>query len=135
MSKRVTPEVWARFKDTKTKNGYTFHNAIQTGVETPHLGVGIPAGDEDCWEVFKDIYSPVIQDWHDWDPYTNDHKSDLDFSKIKFSAAQGALFDKYVASTRIRAARNLTGLALPCGTGVEDRNKVEALLSGDCRKV
>ena len=47
---------------------YTFHNAIQTGVETPHLGVGITAGDEESWTLFKDLYYPVIKGWHNYDP-------------------------------------------------------------------
>ena len=130
MSRYVTAEAWEKFKDTKTSKGYTLSNAIQTGTETPHLGVGITAGDEESWEVFKDIMYPIINDWHKWDPATNDHKSDLDFNKLAFTDEQLALFNEYVVSTRIRAARNLKGLALPCGTGVEDRNKVEALLSG-----
>ena len=108
---------------------FRFHNAIQTGVETPHLGVGITAGDEESWEVFKDVMYPIINDWHKWDPYTNDHKSDLDFSKIRFSAAQSALFNKYVASTRIRAARNVSGFSLPAGASDKDRLGVEAVLS------
>ena len=129
MSKYVTPEMWAKFKDVKTSSGYTFHNAIQTGVETPHLGIGMTAGDEESWEVFKEIYYPVIKAWHKWDPATNDHKSDLDYSKIQFSPEQEALFNKYVASTRIRAARNVSGFTLPAGADKKDRNGVEAVLS------
>ena len=34
MSKTVTPEVFAKLKDIKSKSGYTFSNAIMTGVET-----------------------------------------------------------------------------------------------------
>ena len=41
-----------------------------TGVVTPHLGVGATAGDEDCWETFKDLYYPIIKEWHGYDPET-----------------------------------------------------------------
>jgi len=40
MAKTCTPELFAKLKDVTTATGYTFSNAIQTGVETPHLGVG-----------------------------------------------------------------------------------------------
>ena len=61
MAKFLTPEMWEKLKDKKTAMGYTLSNAIQTGVDTPHLGVGITAGDEESWETFKDIYYPIIK--------------------------------------------------------------------------
>jgi creatine kinase len=57
-------------------------------VKTPHLGVGITAGDEESWTLFKDIMYPVIKGWHGFDPETESHKSDLDASKLKFSDEQ-----------------------------------------------
>merc|ERR1719261_2229914 len=58
-----TPELFDKLKDVKTATGYTFSNAIQTGTETPHLGVGITAGDEECYEKFAEIINPVIAGW------------------------------------------------------------------------
>ena len=129
MSRLLTPGLWSRLSSKRTRLGYSLHNAIQTGVETPHLGVGITAGDEESWTVFEDIMFPVIKDWHGWDPRTNDHKSDLDFSKVSFPPGVAAAFGRYVVSTRIRAARNLSGFGLPAGTTAEDRLRVEQLLS------
>ena len=54
----------------KSPKGYTLSNAIMTGVVTPHLGVGCTAGDEDCWTIFKDLYYPIIKEWHGYDPET-----------------------------------------------------------------
>lgn len=53
-----------KLKDIKSSKGYTLSNVIMTGVVTPHLGVGATAGDEDSWELFKDIFYPIIKDWH-----------------------------------------------------------------------
>eukprot|EP01038_Epipyxis_sp_PR26KG_P016851 gene16851-23083_t len=47
MAKVLTPEVFEKLKDVKSSKGYTLSNAIQTGVVTPHLGVGCTAGDEE----------------------------------------------------------------------------------------
>ena len=53
---------------------------------------------------------------------------DLDPSKLVFSDEQKATFNEYVASTRIRAARNISGFSLPTGASVEDRSGVEKVL-------
>jgi len=130
MSKTLDKDMWEKLKDVKSDKGYTFSNCIQTGVETPHLGVGITAGDEDCWEKFKDIYYPIIKGWHGgYDPATQTHKVDLDASKLVFTDEDKALFNKYVASTRIRAARNVSGYGLPAGATDEDREAVKELLT------
>lgn len=98
------------------------------GVVTPHLLVGATAGDEECWLLFKELYYPIIKEWHDYDAETQYHPVDLDPSKIRFSAEQMATFNEYVASTRIRAARNISGYSLPAGATVEDRAGVEVVL-------
>ena len=56
------------------------------------------------------------------------HKSDLDPSKLAFSEELSAKFSKYVKSTRIRAARNISGYSLPAGATREHRNGVEGVL-------
>jgi creatine kinase len=128
MSKTLTPELFEKLKDVKSSKGYTLSNAIMTGTVTPHLGVGATAGDEECWELFKDLFYPIIKGWHGYDAETQTHPVDLDPSKLVFSDAQKETFNKYVASTRIRAARNISGYSLPCGATVEDRAKVEDIL-------
>ena len=56
------------------------------------------------------------------------HPVDLDPSKLVFTDEQKATFNEYVASTRIRAARNISGFSLPTGASVEDRAGVEKVL-------
>jgi creatine kinase len=53
---------------------------------------------------------------------------DLDFSKLVFTDEQKATFNEYVVSTRIRAARNISGYSLPAGATAEDRASVENVL-------
>jgi creatine kinase len=128
MAKHLTQEVFDKLKDVKSSKGYTLSNAIMTGVVTPHLGVGATAGDEECWEVFKDLYYPIIKEWHGYDAETQMHPMDLDPSKLVFSDEQKETFNTYVVSTRIRAARNVSGFSLPAGATAEDRAGVEAVL-------
>jgi creatine kinase len=129
MAKCLTQSVFDQLKDKKTSKGYTLSNAIQTGVETPHLGVGLTCGDEESFEVFKDLIYPVIKGWHKgYDAATMTHPTDLNAENLTFSAEQEKLFDEYVVSTRIRAARNISGFGLPAGTNAADRAGVEDVL-------
>lgn len=135
MSKVLTHEVFDKLKDVKTSKGYTLSNAIMTGVVTPHLGVGATAGDEESWEAFKDLYYPIIKGWHGYDAYTQKHPIDLDPSKLHFTPEQTELFNKYVVSTRIRAARNISGYSLPPGATDADRAAVEEVLKKTFEKL
>ena len=128
MSRHLTAEVFERLKDIRSDRGYSLSNVIMTGVVTPHLGVGATAGDENCWEVFKPLFYPIIKDWHGYDAETQMHPMDLDPSKLSFSAKQRATFANYVVSTRIRAARNISGFSLPAGATAADRAGVESVL-------
>ena len=128
MRKFLTPELFEKLKDVKSSKGYTLSNAIQAGVLRPHLGVGFTCGDEECFELYKELLYPIVQGWHGFDPETQVHKSDLDVSKLVFGDEQQAKFAQYVKSTRIRAARNISGYSLPAGSSAADRFKVEAVL-------
>lgn len=128
MAKTLTPELFEQLKDVKSSKGYSLSNAIMTGVVTPHLGVGATAGDEECFELFKDLYYPIIKGWHGYDAATSKHPTDLDPSKLSFLDEQKELFAKYVKSTRIRAARNISGFSLPPGATDEERAGVETVL-------
>jgi len=128
MAKHLTPELFEKLKDVKSSKGYSLHNVIMTGVVTPHLGVGATSGDEECWELFQELFYPIIKDWHGYDANTQKHPVDLDFTKLVFSDEQKATFNEYVASTRIRAARNISGYSLPPGATAEDRAAVESVL-------
>lgn len=91
MAAHLTPELFGKLKaEGATSKGYTISRAIQTGLMTPHLGVGVTAGDEESWEKFKGIYYPVIKGWHKYDPETQTHTSDLDASKITMTDDQVA---------------------------------------------
>jgi creatine kinase len=129
MAKFCTEEMFEKLKDVTTASGYTFSNAIQTGTETPHLGVGLTAGDEECYEKFAEIINPIVAGWHDgYDPATMKHPTDLNPENLKFSEEQAAKFDEYVVSTRICAARNIRGQPLPPGSTKESAAAVEAAL-------
>ena len=80
-----------------------------------NIGVGATAGDEECWDLYKELFYPMIFDWHGYDAYTQKHPTDLDASHLVVTESQRIMLSQYVASTRIRAARNISGFSLPSG--------------------
>lgn len=124
---RANPELYANNCNKRTPMGFTFDHAIQAGLDAPHLGVGIVAGEAAAYETFKDIMDIVLEGWHGYKP-TDSHHSDMDFNKLVLTPEQAVKFDQYVISTRIRSGRSIDGLALPPSTDRKQRRKVESLL-------
>jgi len=125
MQRVLTPELYAKYRDVVTPNGCTFDQCIQTGVDNPGhpfiMTVGCVAGDEECYDVFKDFFDPIIDQRHGGYKPTDMHKTDLNWEGLK-----DAIFDDaYVLSSRVRTGRSIRGLTLPpfCSRG--ERRAVE----------
>lgn len=108
--------------------GFTFDQAIQAGLDAPHLGVGIAAGEPAAYECYKEIMDIVLEGWHGYKP-TDSHKSDMDYTKVNMTKDQEKSFDKHIVSTRIRAGRSIDKIALPPATDRKQRALVEKLLT------
>lgn len=61
---KAHPEAYAKYCNVKTPMGFTFDQAIQAGLDAPHLGVGIVAGEAASYQVYKDVMDAVIEGWH-----------------------------------------------------------------------
>ncbi|XP_051898700.1 creatine kinase U-type, mitochondrial-like [Pristis pectinata] len=128
MSSCLTPGIYARLRDKTTPSGWTLDQCIQTGVDNPGhehsftKSIGIVAGDEESYEVFADIFDPVIIERHNgYDPRTMKHPTDLDASEIR-----GGQFDEnYVLSSRVRTGRGIRGLSMPPACTRAERREVE----------
>ncbi|XP_002730966.1 creatine kinase U-type, mitochondrial-like [Saccoglossus kowalevskii] len=128
MAKVLTPAIYAKLRDKTTPNGFTVDQCMQTGVDNPGhpfiMTVGLVAGDEECYEVFADLFDPVISDRHGGYPKNAKHPTDLDASKIR-----GGIFDeKYVLSSRCRTGRSIRGLSLPPICTRAERREVERVV-------
>ncbi|XP_026862082.2 creatine kinase S-type, mitochondrial [Electrophorus electricus] len=126
MASALTPAIYSHLRDKETPNNWTLDQCIQTGVDNPGhpfiKTVGMVAGDEESYEVFADIFNPVIKDRHNgYDPKIMKHPTDLDSSKI----TSGVFDDKYVLSSRVRTGRSIRGLMLPPACTRAERREVE----------
>ena len=129
MAKHLTPQLYTKLSDKVTKSGFTLDQAIQTGVDNPGhpfiATVGIVAGDEESYEVFADLFDPIIEERHNGFKKTDLHKTNLDYGKLK----GGMLDEKYVLSSRVRTGRSIRGFSLPPHCSRGERREVERIVN------
>lgn len=122
MSKHLSREIFEKLKDAKTKNGFTIHHAINSGIKNPDSGVGIYAGDMESYELFAPLFNPIIQEYHNF-TCKDFHKSNLDINSLHVNNSDPQ--NEYIISTRIRVGRNLEGFPLGPAISKEQRSKIE----------
>merc|ERR1712042_342063 len=124
VAKHVTKEKWEKLGGIKTETtGFTLSQAIACAVEFNDQHCGIYAGDKDSYEVFKDVFDPIITEYHGL-PDSFSHTSDMDVGKIEGNINENAP----VHSTRIRIGRSIDGFGLSPGITKEQRLAVENLM-------
>lgn len=129
MAELLTKDVYDKLKDKKTAGGCTLAQCMKTGVDNPghpHIKtVGLVACDEESYEVFKELFDPVISARHGG--YTADAKqpTNLDISKLSDTDIDPDL--KYVLTTRVRTGRSVRGFKLPPVISFQERRDLEAL--------
>ena len=61
LKKHLTKEVFQALRTRKTPSfGSTLQDVIQSGVENLDSGIGLYAPDAEAYEVFADLFDPVI---------------------------------------------------------------------------
>merc|ERR1712121_71847 len=128
MAKVLTKDMYSKLRSKSTPSGYTLDMAIQTGVDNPGhpfiMTVGAVAGDEESYEVFKDLFDPIISDRHNGYKPTDKHKTDLNYENLKGGDDLDA---NYVLSSRVRTGRSIKGIPLPPHNSRGERRLVEKL--------
>jgi len=128
MAKVLTKEVYEKLRGKSTPSGFTVNDCIQTGVDNPGhpfiMTVGAVAGDEESYEVFKELFDPIISDRHNGYKPTDKHMTDLNYENLK---GGDDLDPAYVLSSRVRTGRSIKGLTLPPHNSRGERRMVEKL--------
>merc|ERR1719261_1076979 len=123
------PSLWDKLKGLKTAGGTTLAHCIKTGVDNPghpHIKtVGMTACDEESYEVFKDLFDPVISARHGG--YAADAKQPTNMDLSQLSDTDIDPEGKYVLTTRVRTGRSVRGFMLPPTISFEERRRLEAL--------
>ncbi|KAM8921214.1 creatine kinase B-type [Pelodytes ibericus] len=128
MAKILTPELYSQLRDKQTPSGFTVDDAIQTGIDNPGhpfiMTVGCVAGDEECYDVFKPLFDPIIEERHGGYKPTDQHKTDLNSAHLK---GGDDLDPNYVISSRVRTGRSIRGFCLPPHCSRGERRAIEKL--------
>merc|ERR1719498_1787348 len=123
------PELYDKMKDRVTKNGVNLAMCIKTGVDNPghpHIKtVGMTAGDEESYTVFKELFDPVISARHGG--YAADAKQPTNMDLTQLSDTDIDPAGKYVLTTRVRTGRSVKGFKLPPVISFQERRDLEAL--------
>jgi len=131
VAKHVTPEKWAKLGGIQTKtSGFTLAKAIACAVEFDDQHCGIYAGDQDSYEVFADVFDPIIEEYHGL-PKDFAHTSDMDVDKINGNVEAAAP----VHSVRIRVGRSVEGFGLSPGITRDQRLGLEVLMKSAFAKL
>lgn len=131
LKKYLTQDVVDKLKGRKTKLGATLWDVIQSGVKNLDSGVGIYAPDAESYTTFKELFDPIIQDYHGgFKPTDKQPPTDLGESHVK-ELVDLDPENKFIQSTRIRCGRSLQGYSFnPCLTEAnykEMETKVKAV--------
>merc|ERR1712183_667798 len=128
MAHVLTLDLYNSMRGKMTPSGFTVDDCIQTGIDNPGhpfiMTVGAVAGDEESYEVFKDLFDPIISARHNGYKPTDKHKTDLNFENLK---GGDDLDPNYVLSSRVRTGRSIKGYTLPPHNSRGERRAVEKL--------
>ena len=142
--------MYAKLRDRITPSGYTIDDVIQVGVDNPGVPsrqyFGVSAGDEESYKVkrsfhwkdrfdvaslqmFNDLFDPLIRSKYNYGADARQYH-DMEMTKLRFPFQSDTSFDinKYVLSSRIRVARNLSGFTFPTFCTRAERRQVEGRL-------
>ena len=65
MARYLTQELYEELCTRKTTANFDFDSCIQVGIDNPDkVNCGIVAGDEECYDVFAELFDAVITDRH-----------------------------------------------------------------------
>nr|CAD2148629.1 unnamed protein product [Meloidogyne enterolobii] len=107
LKKYFTKEVMDQCKGLKTKLGANLLDVIQSGVANLDSGVGVYAPDAESYTLFKPLFDPIIQDYHNgFGPDQKQPQTDLGEGKTQLLPdldPEG----KFINSTRVRCGRSL----------------------------
>ena len=119
LSKTLTKAMWEEYKDAKSDMGFTFGQAINSGVVNVDSGIGVYAGDVDSYTKYAKLFEPIIETYHGCKVATLKHPA-FKADEVAFEPLKD---DGMIVSTRIRVGRNLKGY--PLGPGISDAQRVE----------
>lgn len=126
LKKHLTKEIFDNLKDLKTSSGSTLVDCINSGVQNEKSGVGVYAADSECYSTFKELFDPIIREYHKLGSGEAKHPA-LNFgnsSSLPNLDPEG----KFVISTRCRTARSFSVIPLNAKMTKEHYMQLESMV-------
>ncbi|XP_066592723.1 arginine kinase-like [Prorops nasuta] len=106
LKKYLTREVFELLKERKTSYGSTLLDVIRSGLCNPDSHIGIYAADPEAYVVFKELFNPVIEEYHGFESSSSQPETNWgNPEELGNLDPDGA----YIISTRVRCARSIEG--------------------------
>jgi len=127
---RSDPTIYDRLRTRKTSMGVGLAKCVKTGFDNPGhpmiKTVGLVAGDEESYTVFKELFDPVISGRHGG--YAPDAKHPTDMDPKNLLDVKIDPDNKYTLTTRCRTGRSVRGFRLPPACTFEERRELERVI-------
>ena len=122
----LSPALFQRLSKLTTGSGFTLSQAIRSGQQNTDSSIGIYAGDAESYFLFKEILDPVIRAYHG---ITGPICHVSDFKEMDRPVPVPGVSDlpdldpehRYILSSRVRVARNISGFAFTPHISAQDR--------------
>jgi len=132
LRRHLSEQMFEQLSNKVTENGFTFSQAINSGVVNQDSSVGVYAGDAESYRLFDTIFDPIIADYHGFS--TSDiHQSNLNPEQL--TAPNPDPDGQFILSTRIRVGRNVADLPLGPAITREQRNSIESQVATSLRNL
>lgn len=83
LSRYLTPEIYQKYQHKRTYlSGCSLCDIILPGIENPELRIGVIAGDEECYELFCELFDPIITSLHKFTPGSTHQLRDAQTMKL-----------------------------------------------------
>jgi len=125
LKKNLTPSVFNKLKNLRTKFGGSLADCIRSGCENTDSGVGVYACDPDGYTVFAPLLDNVIKDYHKVDKLDHPNPDFGDLDKLGFSDLDPS--GDMIVSTRVRVGRSHDSYGFPPVLNKEQRVAMEEM--------
>jgi len=133
MRKHLTPQLFQKLKGRVTNYGGTLADCIRSGCL--HLGshCGIYASDPEAYEVFGELFEPILKDYHKVTTLSHPAPDFGDLDNLGFGDLDSK--GEFINSTRIRVGRSHANYGFPPTTSKQDLIDMEKMTVGALRSL
>lgn len=130
--KYLPKDLWT-YLQLKTSFGSTIYDCVRSALENPDSHCGLYAPDPECYDVFSDLFHPVIAEYHKVDVKTL--KSVHDLGNASNLEELKPEYAEQIVSTRVRVGRTVRGFPMAGKLTREQRLALEAKIKSGLAKL